>query len=73
MLNKDWGERTWEVSVENREFMASFYRLLEGFLLDRRLRPMPVEKLEGGLEGILDGISLVRQGGARGKKLVYGF
>lgn len=72
LLNKAWGfERTWEASKENREFMASFYRRVEGFLEHKELRPMPIEKRGGGFEGILEGISLVRQGGARGKKLVY--
>lgn len=74
LLNKDWGiERTWEASTENKEFMVSFYRFVEGFLQDGRLQSMPVEKREGGLAGVLEGISLVRNGGVRGKKLVYKF
>ncbi|KAJ5151620.1 hypothetical protein N7492_009915 [Penicillium capsulatum] len=65
--------QTWEASKEDKRFMVDFYRQVEKALADGRLKPMPIEVQEGGLESILDGVSKVRQGGARGKKLVYVF
>lgn len=63
--------QTWEASKEDKQFMVDFYRQVEEVLAGRKLVPMPIDIREGGLEAILDGVSEVRKGGARGKKLVY--
>lgn len=63
--------QTWEASKEDKRFMLDFYRQVEKALADGTLKPMPIEIQTGGLEGILDGVSKVRSGGAQGKKLVY--
>lgn len=64
-------KRTWEPSKTDREFMASFYKLIEKHLKSRKLQPIPVEVREGGLASILDGVAALRQGRVHGKKLVY--
>lgn len=72
LVKDDWNiHRTWEVSGEDRRFMEAFYRTAETILAKGRLQPMPTEVGDGGLEGILHGISLVRDGKVKGKKLVY--
>lgn len=72
MVNDDWNIRhTWEASPEDRRFMETFYRVAETILAQGRLQTMPVEMGKGGLEGIINGISLVRDGKIANKKLVY--
>lgn len=64
--------QTWEASKEDKKFMVDFYRQVEEALAGGKLAPMPADIRKGGLEGILDGVSEVRKGAVRGKKLVYG-
>lgn len=63
--------QTWEASKEDKRFMVDFYRQVEEALACGKLAPMPIDIRTGGLGGILDGVSEVRKGGVRGKKLVY--
>ena len=56
--------------MKDLEFMKSFIEMLELFLQQGRLNPHP-QKLAGGLEDILDGYDLLRQGKVHGQKLVY--
>lgn len=62
---------TWDPSAADREFMAGFYRRAESLLSNGRLGLMPFEIMEGGLAAIPRGIAYVKDGGVRGKKLVY--
>lgn len=62
---------TWQPSIEDKRFMVSFYRRVEGLLANDKIQVMPREAKEGGLQSIMDGISLIRAGEVRGKKLVY--
>jgi hypothetical protein len=72
MIKEEIGlKRTWEASASDKEFMVAFYRLAEELLEKKMLRPMPIEIRKGGLAGTLEGVSEVRQGAVRGKKLVY--
>jgi hypothetical protein len=64
-------DKTWEPSVEDKAFMIAFYRRFETLLANSKVRSMPHETKEGGLQGVLEGISLVRDGKVRAKKLVY--
>lgn len=64
-------KRTWEPSASDKDFMVAFYRRVEEFLQNKMLRTIPIEIREGGLVGALEGVSEVRQGSVRGKKLVY--
>lgn len=72
MINEEIGlKRTWEASASDKGFMVTFYRRVEEFLQNKMLQPMPIEVRNGGLAGALEGVSEVRQGRVRGKKLVY--
>lgn len=72
MVNEAWGiSHTWEASADDKNFMVSFYSQMETVLAEGKLRPMSIEVQEGGLGDILEGVSVVRNGGVRGKKLVY--
>lgn len=72
IVNEEYGlNRTWEPSAVDREFMAYFYRCVEQMIPLGKIRLMPVEVRNGGLEGVLEGVELVRNGRALGKKLVY--
>lgn len=72
MVNDAWGiSHTWEASADDKNCMVAFYRQMENVLAEGKLRPMSIEVQEGGLGDILEGVSVVRNGGVRGKKLVY--
>lgn len=62
---------TWQPCVEDKNFMSSFYRRIETLLANDKIWLMPYEIKNGGLEEVLEGISLVRACKVRGKKLVY--
>lgn len=63
--------KTWEPSIEDKTFMTAFYRRFENLIANDKVSPMPHEIKGAGLQGVLDGISLVRAGKIRAKKLVY--
>lgn len=72
MVNEEIGlKQTWEPWAVDREFMTFFYRCVEQIIPLGKIKLMPVETREGGLRGVLEGIQLVKDGGSRGKKLVY--
>lgn len=62
---------TWQPSVEDKRFMVSFYRQVEMILTNNKIRVMRYDVMDGGLQTVLDGVSLVRAGKVHGKKLVY--
>lgn len=53
---------------EDRAALAKFYAMLPS-LIDW-LRPLPIEVIEGGWDGLLPGLDLLRKGKVSGKKLV---
>lgn len=59
-----------EGSAELYEFAVSRYRMFQEVMDDGKLRAHPVQLLEGGFEGIVEGIKLLRTGSVSGKKLV---
>lgn len=59
-----------EGSTELYEFAVSWYKTFQGLMDDGKLRAHPVQLLEGGFEGIMEGIKLLRTGSVSGKKLV---
>jgi len=56
---------------EDYEFAKNFWTLTERLLAHGRLKPHPISKREGGLDGILDGLNDLRDGKNSGVKLVY--
>ncbi|OAA74158.1 Alcohol dehydrogenase superfamily, zinc-type [Cordyceps fumosorosea ARSEF 2679] len=56
-------------SAEDRAVLARFYALLPGIV--GKLEPIPVKELPGGLEGLGEGLNLLREGKVSGTKLGY--
>jgi aspyridone synthetase trans-acting enoyl reductase len=56
---------------QDREFARGWLERAEKLLAEGRIQPHPHQEMPGGLEGLGDGISLVRQGKVAGCKLVY--
>lgn len=63
--------RTWKPLPFDREFMAAFYPRVGRLLTAKALRLMPMEVSKSGLDAIPQGISALKAGKFRGKKLVY--
>jgi hypothetical protein len=64
------GER-WEVVPEDWELAKRMIRLAEGLVEEGRVKAHPAKVMEGGLEGTLGGMQMLREGRASGVKLVY--
>lgn len=71
LINNPAINGTWQPCADDKSFMSSFYRRVETLLANDKIRLMPYEIKRGGLEEVLEGISLVRGGKVHGKKLVY--
>lgn len=56
---------------ENFKFARLFTGLAEQLLADGKLKPHPVKLCEGGFQGVLEGLKVVRDGKVSGEKLVY--
>ncbi|KAK4194671.1 chaperonin 10-like protein [Triangularia verruculosa] len=52
------------------ELGVRFWGVYQKLLDEGKLKPHPVQRLEGGLEGVIKGLELLRSGGVSGKKLV---
>lgn len=57
-------------SVELYDFAVGWYQVFQGLMDDSKLRTHPVQLIEGGFQGIMEGIRLLRTGSVSGKKLV---
>ncbi|PYI14031.1 zinc-binding oxidoreductase [Aspergillus violaceofuscus CBS 115571] len=55
----------------DREFAEAFTPIFEELLASGKVKPHPVHIGDGGLDGILDGLQLLREGKISGEKLVY--
>lgn len=64
-------DQTWEPSAKDRNFMVMFYERIGSILATGKLHLMPIEVREGWLGAIPKGITDIREGKVRGKKLVY--
>ncbi|KAJ3156042.1 hypothetical protein HDU89_005606 [Geranomyces variabilis] len=56
---------------QNYKFAAEFWALAQTLLDEGKLKVHPVDAREGGLNGVLDGLDLLRKNKVSGKKLVY--
>lgn len=57
-------------SADLHDFAVSWYKVFQELMEQDKLRSHPVQLLEGGFEGIRDGIKLLKNGSVSGKKLV---
>ena len=56
---------------ENEQFASKFWTLTEKLLKDGKFKTQPVKVGSGGLQGVFDGLDLLRKGKVSGEKLVY--
>lgn len=58
-------------STEDFEFAKEFFVLTEKLIADGKLKTHPEDTREGGLEGVIKGMSEMKENGVSGVKLVY--
>jgi hypothetical protein len=56
---------------EMRDFAVGWFKIVQGLLDDGRLKPHPLQHMEGGLEGVLAGTDSLLKKLISGKNLVY--
>lgn len=54
-----------------RDMAVPIFAVIERLLHEGKVRPHPVRVEEGGYEGLIRGVDVVRKGGLSGQKLVY--
>jgi hypothetical protein len=60
----------YEGNAEDFEFAKMFTSLTEQLLAEGKLKPHPVKLGEGGFQGVLEGVKLMRDGKVSGEKFV---
>ncbi len=65
------GGQAFAAVPEDRAFAARWWLLAERYLRSGEVKVHPPEVREGGLEGVLEGLDLMRKDGVSGRKLVY--
>lgn len=58
-------------SLEDARFIGDFMKLTSRLLEGKQVQTHPAEVREGGLDGVLKGLDLLRRGDVSGVKLVY--
>lgn len=66
-----FGGRDIPANPGDREFADDFYTLVENLLAEGRLSAHPPRVCPGGLNGVLEGLKLMKEGKVSGEKLVY--
>lgn len=64
------GER-WEAVPEDWELAKRFFTLAEKLVGGGLIKAHPAKVMEGGLEGIVGGMQMLKEGKVSGVKLVY--
>lgn len=62
--------KTW-ARDEDAWFMEMFIQIMEGLLVDGKIKVNPPSVCRGGVRGIFDGLQAMREGKMSGEKLVY--
>lgn len=65
------GENLFPAVPEDRDFVASWLPLAEEFLASGKVKVHPTSVREGGLDGVLVGLDMLRKDLVSGQKLVY--
>jgi NADPH:quinone reductase-like Zn-dependent oxidoreductase len=66
-----FGPKEIPAQPEDRTFMEQFCGIFEDLLASGKVKVHPPRVCDGGLDGILDGLQLLREGKVSGEKLVY--
>jgi hypothetical protein len=64
-------DKEWPASPEDFELGKTFFSLAEKLLDHGLIKSHPIKLMEGGLEGISDGMQYLKDGKVSGVKLVY--
>jgi len=68
----EWPEPfAFKPDIDVKRFAEAFFDEVRDLLLNGKLRFHPPRKCDGGFEGILDGLNIIRRGEVSGEKLVY--
>ena len=62
---------TFKGDLKIKRFAETLFDEIQGLLAQGKLRFHRPRMCEGGFEGILDGLSIIRRGEVSGEKLVY--
>lgn len=65
------GSRKFEARQQDLEFGKKFWELSARLFVDGRIRVHPPQVRNGGLEGVFEGLQMMREGRVSGSKLVY--
>ena len=60
-----------EARPEDREFGKDLFRQVQRLLDQGRMTIHPIKVMDGGWEGVVKGVDVVRKGEVSGHKLVY--
>lgn len=60
-----------EPNPELAEFAKKWFTTVQELLDDGRVKPHPLKIMQGGLEGILDGLEMLKNKQVSGQKLIY--
>lgn len=65
------GPQAFAAVPEDRDFAARWWLMAERYLRSGQVKVHPPEVRDGGLEGVLEGLDLMRKDRVSGRKLVY--
>ncbi|KAM3065602.1 Trans-enoyl reductase boa5 [Clarireedia jacksonii] len=65
------GEFARDAKPEDRKLAEKFVKTAEELIWEGKLKSHPTRLMEGGLNGVIDGVDLLRKGKISGEKLVY--
>lgn len=66
-----FGDKTFEARPEDKEFAEKFWALSESLLADGKVKVHPPKVNPGGLNGVVEGLKLLKEDKVSGQKLVY--
>ncbi|KAJ6015903.1 protein TOXD [Penicillium herquei] len=66
-----FGDTPWPAKPEDKEFAAGFWTLAEQLLADGKIKVHTPKVNPGGLNGVLNGLQLLKENKVSGEKLVY--
>jgi len=61
----------WEGNLKLRAWAEKWFDMLQKTLDKGKIKPHPIQLIDGGLSGIMEGLQALHKGVVSGKKLVY--
>ncbi|KAK5115717.1 hypothetical protein LTR62_000806 [Meristemomyces frigidus] len=66
-----FGPQPYPANKEDLEFGSKFWEITRGLLESGKVKVHPVQVGKGGLQGVFEGLQMLKEGKVSGKKLVY--